>query len=273
MKTNILSWKVYKFLFLDIWHHQFFHSKIKPQDVDLDRDKLDSYLKQLNLSVIGTDTDDGKEVIFTDEHPATLFYADHPSSLDALYFFTLLRHVNIFFVSFLHNKLHFKFLDKRMIPVASYFKSQQLNPLGMKLRFARRIEDMDEVQAKEMNFQVVPSAVEQLSKGNSVIIFPSGGWGEWQDGIGFIISKFHKKYPNKELIIQPLKMKSFGELQSVFHGVLHMFKIRVKAIVRIEVGRKFSLSKLSKEAIFNTENEKQQAKSIRAFLEKSYKLL
>lgn len=273
MKTNILAWKIYKFLFLDIWHHQFFHSKIKPQDNDLRGDKLDEYLSELNLSVIGIDIKDGKEVIFTDDHPVTLFYTDHPSSLDALYFYAFLRHVDPYFVSFLHNQLHFKFLSKKIIPVAVYFKSQQLSPLGMKLRFARRIEDMNEVQAKEMNSQVVPNAVEQLSKGNSVIIFPSGGWGEWQDGIGFIISQFHEKYPNKELIIQPLKMKSFGEAHSVIHGYLNMLGIKIKAIVKIMVGHRFLLSKLSKEVIFQTDNEKQRAKSIRSFLKKSYSQL
>ncbi|MDH5533167.1 MAG: 1-acyl-sn-glycerol-3-phosphate acyltransferase [Candidatus Pacebacteria bacterium] len=273
MKINSLAWKIYKLIFLDFWHHQFFHSKIRPQDSDLNGDQLDEYLKDLGLLVKGIDINDGKEVIFTDDHPTTLFYADHPSTLDALYFYTLLRHVKPYFVSFIHNKLHFKFLGRKMIPVAAYFKSQQLSPLGMKLRFARRIEDMDEVQAREMNSQVVPIAVEKLSRGESVIIFPSGGWGEWQDGIGFIISQFHQKYPNKELIIQPLKMKSFGEFHSVIHGFLRMLGIKTTAVVQILVGHRFLLSKLSKEVIFQTENEKQRAKSIRTFLKKTYNLL
>jgi hypothetical protein len=271
MKTDTLTWKVYKLLFLDIWHHQFFHCKLKPQEVDFTDQELSDYLDELNLSIKGYQG--SQEVKFTDKQPVTLFYANHPSTLDALYVYVLLKKVDPFFVSFLHNELHFKFLKKRTIPVAAYFKSQEPNVLGLKMKFAKAIEAMDKDQARRMNKQVSQKAVQKLAQGKSVVIFPSGGWGKWQDGIGFIINQFYEQYPKRELVLQPLKTKSFGEIHSVLHGLLHCMRIKVPGKVRIKVGKKILLSQLLKNEIPQTNDLKQKAKSIRFYLEDNYKKL
>jgi hypothetical protein len=269
MKTESFAWKVYKLLFLDIWHHQFFHSRLKPQQTDFTEEQLADYLSELNLTVTGYRGND--KINFTKDQPVTLFYASHPSTFDAFYVYALLKKVDPFFVSFIHNQLHFKFLEKRIIPVAAYFKAQEPTLLGAKMKFAKVIEDLDEDQARRINRQVTQKAVQRLANGDSVVIFPSGGWGKWQDGIGFIISQFYEQYPKRELVLQPLKEKSFREIHSVLHGFLHSLGIKVPAQVRIEIGEKHLVSQLMNvETIKQIKDPKKKSKKIRAYLEKAY---
>jgi hypothetical protein len=273
MKTNTLTWKLYKLIFLDLWHHQFFHSEMKPQQVAFSDQELASYLSELNIKIEGKDGQ--KSVDFKEDQPLTLFYADHPSSLDALFIFAFLKKVDPIFVSFLHNVLHFAFLEKRMIPVAAYFKAKQWNLLGMKMKFARSIENLSEKEAQAINKKVVPSVLETLDKGRSVIIFPSGGWGKWQDGIGFVVDKYYQKNPQGKLTLQPLKIKSFREIHSVCHSLCHWLGIRVKGKITIAVGEQYQLPDFAKKhsEIFLITDKKQRAKAIRAYLEEAYRKL
>lgn len=272
MRTDTLAWKVYKFIFLDIWHHKFFNSRLKPQEIDFTEEVLLKYFEEINLAVKGYRG--VKEVKFTKEQPVTLFYASHPSTLDALYVYALLIKVNPFFVSFVHNELHFKFLKKRTIPVAAYFRAREPSLFGIKMKFARAIEEKNEDQARRINSQISQKVVQQLANGKSVVIFPSGGREKWQDGIGFIISQFYEQYPKRELVLQPLKEKSFGEIHSVLHSLLHSLGVNVFAEIKIEVGEeKLIYDLLNNSVIKKIKDPKKKAKEIRAYLEKEYQKL
>lgn len=268
MVKKSLKWKIYKLLFLDIYHHKFFNSEVKPQDDYLTEKKFEKYLSDLNLEIIATRN--GKEIKFDDDQPVTLFYGDHPSTLDAFFIYYVLRKVDPYFVSYVHNKYHFKFLENRTIPVSEYFASKKINPLGLKLRLAT-MDNYTQEKANWINSQVCHKAVYQLSKGNSVVIFPSGGWGHWHDGIGFIVSQFHEQFPSRKLMLQPFKEKSFGEVHSVVHSILHTIGIKVPGKAIINFGQEINSTKIYKEKFKDIEGNKKRAKSIRSYLEKKYK--
>lgn len=268
MNKDSFSWRIYKLVFLDVWHRKFFNSQIKPQEDFLEGNQLKKYLDELNVQVIGFK--EGKQYSFDVNQPPTLFFANHPSTLDALFTYKLLQKVNPYFVSFIHNKYHFKFLEKRMIPVAAFFAAEKINLLGMKMRLAKRLENLNENEAHEINRKVPSEAVKLLSQGKSVVIYPSGGWGRWQDGVGFIIVEYLKQNPGNELILQPLKSKSFREIHQVIHGLMHCLGIKVLAKVKIEVGDQYFISEIGKK-FSDINDEKSKAKAITICLEEEYK--
>jgi hypothetical protein len=272
MKKKTLVWKIYKFLFLDFWHRKFFNSEIKPQEEDFSDDKLiEEYFKELNLKVFGFDVIKKEKVAFKKQSNPTIFYVNHPSSLDALFVFYFLKRIDPIFISFAHNSLFFKFLESRTIPVAARQRSKVNDLLGMKLKLAAVLEDFDKEQSKTNNKLVVGKAVKQLAAGRSIVIFPSGGFGDWKDGIGFIIGQYYDENPTKDLFLQPLKMTSFGEAKSVYHGMLHTLGIKIKSVVKIKVLPETSLSELNKLNFFKEKDKKKRAKAIKKYLEDNYK--
>lgn len=88
------------------------------------------------------------------------------------------------------------------------------------MKLASRLENLNELEAREMNLQVPAKVMEKITLGDDVVIFPSGGWGKWQDGIGFALDMIYQEKPNLALNLQPIKIISFRELHSVVHGWL-----------------------------------------------------
>ncbi len=271
MKKNGWVWEIYKLLFLDLWHRRFFNLSIRPQDTDFSLSEKEEYLQQLNLSIVCVD---GKnhQLDRLSASP-TLFYGDHPSSLDAMFVYFALFGRKLWFVSFLHNQLHFKFLKSRTIPVASRFAAQKLTPLGMKMRLASRLENLDEKMAREMNFNVPEVVADKVFKKEDVVIFPSGGWGKWQDGIGFALDLIYRKNPSLSLNLQPIKIVSFREIHSVLHGWAQVFGFKVDGVVKIRFGQHKTLAEMGKQGFMKQKDQKLRAKAIRAWLEEDYRQL
>lgn len=271
MKKTGWAWNIYQLLFLDLWHRRFFNLSLKPQNIDFSKQQKDEYLKSLKIQI--ESVDQGGRLIENLPPSPTLFYGDHPSSLDAMWVYFALFGRKLWFVSFLHNQLHFLFLKNRTIPVAAWFAAQKLTPLGIKMRLASRLENLNEVGAKKMNLTVPELVREKIFQGDDVVIFPSGGWGKWQDGIGFALDLIYEKNPNLSLSLQPLKIFSFREIHSVLHGWSHVFGFDIEGKVRIRFGEAKTLSELGKQSFMQLKDRKQRAKAIRAWLEKDYQSL
>lgn len=108
MKKTGWVWIFYKLIFLDFWHRRFFNVQIKPQDLDFGNQQKVEYLNLLGLKINLLDS--ANQPLGNLPSSPTLFYGDHPSSLDAMYVYFALFGRRLWFVSFLHNQLHFKFL-------------------------------------------------------------------------------------------------------------------------------------------------------------------
>lgn len=268
MKKTGSVWKIYKLIFLDIWHRYFFNLTIKPQDLDFTLEQRDQYLDSLNLSLQLVDGQ-GQPVKQLPASP-TLYYGNHPSSLDSLFYYFSLFAQQPWIVSFLHNQLHFAFLQRRTIPVGAKFIAQKITPLGLKMKLASRLENLSDQACLKMNRAVPKVVVEKLLKGENVAIFPSGGWGEWQDGIGFALDLLLRTKPDLKLTLQPLKIVSFRELHSVLHGWLHVIGVNVAGLVTIKVGQSMTLAELKTQPFISLTDPKSRAKAIRAWLEKGY---
>lgn len=269
MKKTGWAWELYKLLFLDLWHRRFFNLEIKPQEADFSDKQRKDYLNSLNLEVesIGLD----KLPLRNLPESPTLFYGNHPSSLDAMFVHFALFSRKPWFVSFLHNQLHFEFLRKRTIPVSAIFAAKKLTPLGMKMKLASRLESLDTDDSRKMN-QAVPTLVaEKIFKKEDVVIFPSGGWGKWQDGIGFALDLIYEKNPKFNLNLQPIKIISFRELHSVIHGWLHVLGLKVGGKVKIHFGQTKTLQEMGAQSFMKMKDKKLRAKAIRAWLEEDYR--
>jgi len=274
MKKTGWVWEIYKLLFLDIWHRRFFNLPIQtlqPQSADFSLKEKEEYLKQLNLYISCLDEKNHQ----IDKLPTspTLFYGDHPSSLDAMFVYFALFGRKLWFVSFLYNQLHFKFLKNRTVPVASRFAAQKITPLGMKMKLSSRLENLDEKMAREMNLQVPEVVADKIFKKEDVVIFPSGGWGKWQDGIGFALDLIYEKNPNFNLNLQPIKIVSFREIHSVLHGWAQFFGFKVGGVIKIRFGQNKTLTEMGKQSFMKLKDRKQRAKAIRAWLEEDYRQL
>lgn len=269
MKKTGWAWELYKLLFLDIWHRRFFNLSIKPQLVDFTEQQKNEYLKSLKIEVLSVDKKNQSLEFFPDS--PTLFYGNHPSSLDALFVHFVLFARRPWFVSFLHNQLHFAFLKNKTIPVSAYFAAQKFTLLGMKMQLARRLENLGEAESKKMNLEVANLVAKKVLQKDDVVIFPSGGWGRWQDGIGFALDIIYEKNPSFKLNLQPLKIVSFRELHSVIHGWLHVLGIKVNGKVKIRFGQTKTLQEMGKQSFMKLNDRKMRARAIRSWLEDDYR--
>lgn len=271
MKNQGWVWRVYKFIFLDFWHRRFFHLPIEPRTVDFSAKQKDEYLKSLNLKITLLDKD--RSLLKNLPPTPTLYYGDHPSTLDALFVYFALFSKQPWTVSFLHNKLHLAFLKNRTIPVGARFTAQEPTPLGLKMKLACRLEDLSAEECLAMNRAVPEVVTDKLLSGQDVVIFPSGGWGDWQDGIGYALDNLYQKQPNFQLTIQPFKLISFRELHAVLHGWLHILGWRVKGEVKIKFGQSHDLKQIKNLPAMKSSDKKSRAKAIRAWLENDYRNL
>jgi hypothetical protein len=268
MKKEGIVWKIYRLLFLDIWHRRFFNLPVNPEHVDFTKRQKDTYLSLLNLQIKVVNYLN-QPVVSLPKTP-TLYYGNHPSSLDALFTYFVLLEKRPWFVSYLHNMLHFKFLSSRTIPVGARFVSKNLTPLGLKMKLASRLENMSDDECRVMN-RLVPNLVaKKLLAGEDVVIFPSGGWGNWQDGIGFALNEVYQKNPDFDLRLQPIKIISFREIHSVIHGWLHIFAIKIPGTIKVKFGKTKKLSDLNGQVFMRNEETKNKAKGIRKWLEDDY---
>lgn len=264
-------WLFYRFLFLDLWHRRFFHLQHKPDLVDFTSTQKDEYLQELNLSLKLVDKN--SQLINELPKSPTLYYGNHPSSLDALFVYFALFKKKPWIVSFIHNQLHFSFLKKRTIPVGAKLAAKKITPLGLKMKLACRLEKLSDEECRQINLGVPAEVVQKLLKGQDVVIFPSGGWGKWQDGIGFAIDLLYQQNQNAKINLQPLKIVSFREAHSVLHGWLHIFGFKIPGVVKIKLGDKKKIKDLSLLDLDSIADSKIRAKKIRSWLEADYQRL
>lgn len=269
MKKKGWVWKLYRLLFLDIWHRRFFNLPLNPEITNFSDQQKNQYIGALNLKIKAIDL--FNQPLSRLPKTPTLYYGNHPSSLDALFVYFVLFSKKPWFVSYLHNMLHFKFLSKKTIPVGASFVSQNFSPLGLKMKLACRLENMSDDECRTMNRSVPSLVAEKLLAGEDVVIFPSGGWGNWQNGIGFALNEVYEKKPNFDLRLQPIKIISFREIHSVIHGWLHIIGIKIPGTVKVKFGPAKNLSDLNEQIFMKNEEVKDKAKGIRKWLEEDYR--
>lgn len=262
------DWSLYRFLFLDLWHRRFFHLKHKPDLVDFTDAQKNEYLQELNLSLKLVDKNN--QPIDALPKTPTLYYGNHPSSLDALFVYFALFKKKPWIVSFIHNQLHFAFLKKHTIPVGAKMAAKKITPLGLKMKLACRLEKLSDDECRQINLGVPAEVAQKLLNGQDVVIFPSGGWGKWQDGIGFAIDLLYQQNRGAKINLQPLKIVSFREVHSVLHGWMHIFGFKIPGVVRLRFGDKKQLNDLDSLGLDLIADSKMRAKKIRAWLESDY---
>lgn len=158
-----------------------------------------------------------------------------------------------------------------MIPVGARFAARKFTPLGLKMKLAQRLENLSETECRSLNQAVPETIAQKLLNRESVVIFPSGGWGRWQDGLGFALDLVAQQNPDFQLTLQPVRIIDFGELRSVVHSWLHIFGWRADGVVKVKLGQPKTLSELTKQSFMNSADQKTRAKAIRAWLEADYR--
>lgn len=155
---------------------------------------------------------------------AVLVYANHPTGLDPYLISSVLGRNDVYFLSDIYQTLKGKEIASHILPIYYWsvfdfiFKPILSWPGFFIMRIRKGL--IRKNLARSQNRKSLDNAVKLLSKGNVVLIFPSGGeafYRPWKSGIGKIIKESIKRGVNFKLY--QIKILNLSEWQLLQHFI------------------------------------------------------